>query len=207
MVEGIKFHLYGTSFNGEKINEYAITDSKGIAKFENVLISNSQGYTLEEVDTATKYVVPARLNVQIKWKEITKVTVANHLKKFNVKVSKKDRETGVEQGNAKLSGAVYGIYNNGKLIDTYTTDAKGQFTTKYYVCGDNWTIKEITPSEGYLLDDTLYNIGAEAGNYTAEYNLISKTVKEQITKGDISIIKHTDNRKYTDRNTRSRSKI
>ena len=77
-------------------------------------------------------------------------------------------------------------------MDTYTTDANGQFTTKYYVCGDDWTIREITPSEGYLLDSTVYPIGAEAKNYTMEYNTTANDVTEQIIKGRIAIIKHTD---------------
>ena len=94
--------------------------------------------------------------------------------------------------NATLAGAVYGIYNNGKLVDKYTTDQNGSFTTSYYVCGDNWTLKEIVPSEGYLLDETEYHIGAEAKNYTVENNSISMGVTEDITKGKISIIKHTD---------------
>jgi len=59
----------------------------------------------------------------------------------------------ITQGDATLEGAVYGLYNNGVLVDTYTTDANGYFLTDYYVCGDNWYLQEITPSEGYLLDD------------------------------------------------------
>ena len=53
-------------------------------------------------------------------------------------------------------------------------------------------MKEIEPSEGYLLDETEYHIGAEAKNYTVENNSISMSVTEDITKGKISIIKHTD---------------
>lgn len=41
-------------------------------------------------------------------------------------------------------------------MDTYYTDENGQFTTGYYVCGDDWTIREISPSEDYLLDGTVY---------------------------------------------------
>ncbi len=79
-----------------------------------------------------------------------------------------------------------------KLVDKYTTDKNGSFTTSYYVCGDNWTLKEIEPSEGYLLDETEYHIGAEAKKYTIENNSISMGVTEDILKGKISIIKHTD---------------
>ena len=87
---------------------------------------------------------------------------------------------------------MYGIYDGETLIDTYTTDSNGSFTTKYYVCGDNWTIREISPSEGYLLDDTSYHVGAEAVLYTVELNDTSNDVTEQVIKGRISIIKHTD---------------
>lgn len=114
------------------------------------------------------------------------------MKKWNLTVTKTDAETKSAQGDATLAGAVYGIYNDGKLIDKYTTDKNGSFTTSYYVCGNNWTLKEIEPSEGYLLDETEYRIGAEAKQYTIENNSISMGVTEDILKGKIAIIKHTD---------------
>ena len=128
----------------------------------------------------------------VNWNEVTNATVHNVLKKFRVTVTKTDRETGTPQGDATLAGAVYGIYDGDTLIDTYTTDSNGSFTTKYYVCGDNWTIREISPSEGYLLDDTSYHVGAEAVLDTVELNDTSNDVTEQVIKGRISIIKHTD---------------
>ena len=35
------------------------------------------------------------------------------------------------------------FYRDGQLIDTYYTDENGQFTTGYYVCGSDWTVREI----------------------------------------------------------------
>lgn len=189
--EGVKFHLYGTSLSGLAVDEYAVTDSTGKAVFSNVLIGT--GYTLEEVDTAIRYVVPEQQTAAVEWNAVTNKSFTNILKKWNVIVTKSDSETGMPQGDATLAGAVYGIYKGDQLVDTYTTDANGQFTTKYYVCGDDWTIREITPSEGYLLDSTVYPIGAEAKNYTVEYNTTANDVTEQIVKGRIAIIKHTDN--------------
>ena len=188
--EGVKFHLYGTSLSGLAVDEYAVTDSTGKAVFSDVLIGT--GYTLEEVDTAIRYVVPAKQTAAVEWNTVTNKSFTNILKKWNVTVTKSDAETGLPQGDATLAGAVYGIYKGDQLVDTYTTDANGQFTTKYYVCGDDWTIREITPSEGYLLDSTVYPIGAEAKNYTVEYNTKANDVTEQIIKGKIAIIKHTD---------------
>lgn len=188
--EGVKFHLYGTSLSGLAVDEYAVTDSTGKAVFSDVLIGT--GYTLEEVDTAIRYVVPEKQTAAVEWNTVTNKSFTNILKKWNVTVTKSDAETGLPQGDATLAGAVYGIYKGDQLVDTYTTDANGQFTTKYYVCGDDWTIREITPSEGYLLDSSVYPIGAEAKNYAVEYNTTANDVTEQIIKGRIAIIKHTD---------------
>ena len=193
LVEGMKFHLSGVSLSGAAVDEYATTDKNGVATFKDILVSGKEPYVLEEVETATRYVVPEEQNVAINWNEVTNATVTNTLKKFCVNVVKTDVETGTAQGNATLAGAVYGIYNGGILVDTYTTDAEGKFTTTYYVCGDDWSIREITPSEGYLLDEKVHHVGAEAKNYEVERNTTSNDVTEQVVKGKISIIKHSDN--------------
>lgn len=193
LVKEVKFHLYGTSLSGLPVDEYAVTDKNGLAKFENVLISGNTPYVLEEVDTAIRYVVPESQTAPIEWKKVTNRSFTNILKKFNVTVTKTDAETGNPQGDATLAGAVYGIYKGEELIDTYTTDENGQFTTKYYICGDDWSVREISPSEGYLLDDTIHHVGAEPELYTIEYNSAENDVNEQVIKGNIAIIKHTDN--------------
>ena len=192
LVEGVTFHLYGTSLSGLAVDEYAVTDANGVARFENVLISGNTPYVLEEVDTAVRYVVPASQTAPIEWNKVTERSFTNILKKFNVTVTKTDAETGTPQGDATLAGAVYGIYKGEELIDTYTTDENGQFTTDYYVCGDDWSIREISPSEGYLLDETIHHVGAEPELYTVERNTTKNDVNEQVIKGNIAIIKHTD---------------
>lgn len=188
--EGVKFHLSGTSLSGLAVDEYAVTDSSGKAYFNDVLIGT--GYTLEEVDTAIRYVIPDNQTAAVEWNKVTNKSFTNILKKWNVTVTKSDYETGTPQGDASLGGAVYGIYKGEQLIDRYTTDANGQFTTKYYVCGDDWSVREITPSKGYLLDESAHHIGAEAKNYTVEYNSTANDVTEQVIKGNIALIKHTD---------------
>ena len=192
LVEGVTFHLYGTSLSGLAVDEYAVTDADGVARFENVLISGNTPYVLEEVDTAVRYVVPASQTAPIEWNKVTERSFTNILKKFNVTVTKTDTETGTPQGDASLAGAVYGIYKGEELVDTYTTDENGQFTTDYYVCGDDWSIREISPSEGYLLDETIHHVGAEPELYTVERNSTKNDVNEQVIKGNIAIIKHTD---------------
>lgn len=191
LTEGMKFRLYGTSLAGIAVDEYAVTDKNGVAEFKDVLIGS--GYTLEEVDTPTRYVVPEKQTAAIEWNKVTEKSFDNILKKFNVTVTKSDSEKGLPQGDASLAGAKYGIYKGNQLIDTYTTDANGQFTTKYYICGDDWSLKEISPSEGYLLNTESQHIGAEAKLYTVEYNIAKPLDSyEDIIKGKVAIIKHCD---------------
>ena len=185
--EGVKFHLTGTSLAGLPVDEYAVTGSNGKAVFSDVLIGTD--YILSEVDTGIIYVVPEDQTTAVEWNTVTQVEVRNVLKKWSATVTKRDAETGLPQGDATLAGAVYGVYRGEELVDTYTTDESGQFTTTDYVCGDDWTIRELSPSEGYLLDDTVYPVGAEPQHYTEEYNPIALDVTEQVIRGGVALTK------------------
>ena len=187
LTEGVKFHLTGTSLAGLPVDENAVTDETGKAVFSDVLIGT--GYILSEVDTDIRYVVPADQAMAVEWNTVTQAEVRNVLKKWSVTLTKRDAETGLPQGDSTLAGAVYGVYRGEELVDTYTTDENGQFTTTEYVCGNDWTIREITPSEGYLLDDTVYPVGAEPQHYTAERNPIALDVTEQVIRGGVALTK------------------
>lgn len=173
---------------GDGYSKTVKTNSKGEFELTDLFPGS---YTVTEI-TDSKYETQKSQTVKVESGKTATVTFKNVLKKWNLTVTKTDAETKSAQGDATLAGAAYGIYNNGKLVDKYTTDKNGSFKTSYYVCGDNWTLKEIEPSEGYLLDETEYHIGAEAKKYTIENNSISMGVTEDILKGKISIIKHTD---------------
>lgn len=173
---------------GDDYSKTVKTNSKGEFELTDLVPGK---YTVTE-HTPTEYAEQKSKTVNVETGKTATVSFSNVLKKWNLTVTKTDAETKSAQGDATLAGAVYGIYNDGKLIDKYTTDKNGSFTTSYYVCGNNWTLKEIEPSEGYLLDETEYHIGAEAKKYTIENNSISMGVTEDIFKGKISIIKHTD---------------
>ena len=173
---------------GDGYSKTVKTNSKGEFELTDLVPGK---YTVTE-HTPTEYAEQKSKTVNVESGKTATVSFSNVLKKWNLTVTKTDAETKSAQGDATLAGAVYGIYNNGKLVDKYTTDKNGGFTTSYYVCGDNWTLKEIEPSEGYLLDETKYHIGAEAKKYTLENNSVSIGVTEDILKGKIAIIKHTD---------------
>lgn len=171
------------------------TGSDGIAILSDIPVYNSNNekivYTISEKNVPIRYVVPADQTATLTSDATTTKTFKNILKKFTLEVTKQDAEMVTAQGNGTLAGAVYGLYKDGELVDIYTTDESGYFKTKEYVCG-NYTVQEISPSEGYLLDETVYSVGAEAENYFIEHNPLSMTVTEDVIKGNIAMIKHSD---------------
>lgn len=189
---GLTFNVTGS--DGSSYN--ATTNSNGIAEINNIPVydvnNNKITYTVKETNVPIKYVTPDNQTVTLEADKTSTVTFNNILKKFRVTVTKSDVEKGYAQGDSKLSGAVYGIYKGEQLVDTYTTDENASFTTKYYVCNTDWTIREISSSEGYLLDTRVHKVGAEPKLYTVEFNDTANAVTEQVIKGNIAIIKHTD---------------
>ena len=190
MNEGVKFHLSGTSYSGLTVDEYAVTDSTGKAYFRDVLIGS--GYVLEEIDTAIRYVVPDKQAAAIEWNKVTEKSFDNILKKWQLTVTKSDSKTGTAQGDASLAGAKYGIFKGEQLIDTYTTDINGQFTTSYYICDSDWSLRELSAGEGYLVNTESLHIGAEPKLYTVEYNSTALDTLETVVTGKVDVIKHCD---------------
>ncbi len=217
LVSGISFRLSGTALNGDAVNVLATTDQNGVALFENILIGST--YTLEEVNTAIKYVVPDDQDAIVEWNKVSQHRFENRLKKFRISVFKLDSDLvgtpvrsskehsiasdvlvemyghpyGDTQADASLEGAVYGLYKNGTLVEQYITDRNGYFVTDYYPCGDGYYLQEIRPSKGYLLDPTKYPVECSPSNYTVEFNTEYVNVYEKIIKGQIGLVKHTDN--------------
>ena len=182
-VDGITFRIKG---NG--VDKTVKTANGGSITADNLAPGE---YTVTE-ETPEEYAEREAQHITVTSGQTATVSFNNTLKKFKLTVIKADAEQGAAQGNAALAGAEYGIYKGNQLIDTYTTDSDGRFTTKYYVCGNDWSLKELAAGEGYLVTKGSERIGAEQKNYTAEYNSISLNVKETVKKGKIAIIKHSD---------------
>lgn len=182
-VEGIPFHI-----SGGGIEKDVVTGPDGAIRVDNLQAGN---YTVTE-QAPDKYVQPESQQVTIYPGQTSSVNFSNILKKFIVDMEKVDSVTGEAQGDSTLDGAVYGLFKGETLLDTYTTANGGKFTTKEYPCGPDYSIREISPSEGYLLDEIVYPVGAEPGNFTLENNSIPMTATEDVILGSIAITKHTD---------------
>ncbi len=52
------FRLYGMSMTGIPVDLYASNGKDGVATFKNVLIGGDIPYTVKEIDTDIKYVIP-----------------------------------------------------------------------------------------------------------------------------------------------------
>ena len=187
IVSGISFHISGKDILGNEVDETVTTGDNG--QIEKKLLPGT--YLVKEIPV-DRYVTPSAQYVTIESGQTSSVHFSNILKKFRVHVVKSDADTGTAQGDATLAGATYGIYNNGDLMDTYTTGADGSFMTRYYVCGDAWTIRELEPSTGYLLNDTVYEVGASPSLYEIELNTAENQVTETVIYGSIQLVKHTD---------------
>lgn len=218
LVEGLTFTLTGTSVYGEPVNLTAKTNAAGVAFFERVPIGID--YVLSEKNTPVRYVVPENQTVNVEWNKVTERGFENILKKWRADIFKLDAGLseheekkepkvqlflasdeivddlgypyGAAQGDASLAGAVYGVYRYDELVSTYTTDKNGYIQTDYFPCGKGWNIREISPSEGYLLDETIYWLDVEPGNFTVERNTEYLDVYETIKMGSISLLKHAD---------------
>ena len=136
-------------------------------------------------------------------------TFTNKLVTAAVKIVKRDAETGDPQGDAQLSGAVYGlyaaeavmtsdrsgtvIYEKDALVATMTTDEGGSAMVEGLPLG-KYYVREITPSIGYTLDNTSYPVDCLAYD-GKETMVVSIEVAEEVIKQPFEIIKAANNGK------------
>ena len=135
------------------------------------------------------------------------LSLANVRTTGSITITKEDSETGaIAQGDATLSGAVYGLYARsnivhpdghtgilytaGSLVATFQpTDANRQARLDNLYLG-NYYVKEITPSTGYLLDTKEYDVAVTYEGQDVPNVVRTSTVTEDVIKGNIRLVKH-----------------
>lgn len=192
----LKDALYGIyNSSDERVGEL-ITDEKGYA--ESNSLSLGQYYLLEEKAPSGYLLSEEKLPFEIKYagQDVavtnTEVQAVDVEQKGTAKLIKEDAETGdIAQGKATLDGAVYELYRSSddKLIDTVTIE-NGQAQSDNLLLDSYYWLEKEAPT-GYLLDkekhafDLTYNSEAEVADVTV-------TVKEQVIKEKIKVMKYDE---------------
>ena len=177
LTEGMRFHLYGTSYSGSKVDEYATVGRDGKAYFKDVLIGT--GYTLEEVGTPDRYVIPDKQTADIEWNKVTNKDFENNLKRGNLTVTK-TAEDGLTEG---MRFHLYGTSYSGSKVDEYATVGKdGKAYFKDVLIGTGYTLEEVgTPDRYVVPDDQTADI---------EWNKVTnKDFENNLKRGDLTVTK------------------
>ncbi|EAD5761490.1 hypothetical protein EXZ75_04780 [Listeria monocytogenes] len=207
----LKDALYGIyNSSNERVGEL-ITDEKGYA--ESNSLSLGQYYLLEEKAPSGYLLSEEKLAFEIKYagQDVavtnTEVQAVDVEQKGTAKLIKEDAETGdIAQGKATLDGAVYELYRSSddKLIDTVTIE-NGQAQSDNLLLDSYYWLEKEAPT-GYLLDkekhafDLTYNSEAEVADVTV-------TVKEQVIKEKIKVMKYDEATKEPIKNNAATFKL
>lgn len=186
-VQGVTFRLFGTADCGQPVDVYAETDETGLAVFEDIPIGSN--YTLEELSTPERYIVPVPVSIKIAWNEVTKPTVENRLVRGSIcgiKVDKSDKP---------LPGAVFGLFAEGTTeflenaaFAVAESSEDGSFSFENIPYG-MWLVRELEAPAGYVLSDEIFEVQITENSSVIELgNLENKpmTGELELTKLDIS---------------------
>ena len=189
-VDGIQFQITGS--DGSSTTK--TTDSSGNIDIEGLPIYAADGskitYTATEINVPNKYVKPQSQTFQLTEGQAASIQFENKLKRWRVTVTKADDRTGsTPQGNGSLKGAKYGVYKGNELVKEYTTDENGQFTTDYYPYGEDWTLREISAGEGYLVSDVSTKLCEIPAGSNEANNDNTASVTDTVMRGGVSVEK------------------
>ena len=173
----VQFDLYSEEFQ-RVIGTYT-TDVNGEISIKNLRTGN---YKLIEKNTGKWYNLAEDTTVEVKWNTTEENTIENELKKGQVKVIKVD----LDNKEVKLQGVKFDVLDeNGKVLETITTDENGEAYTSRYAIRDysKLTIREKETLQNYVLNDTPQTVTLEAEQ------IKTVTFANELKKGQIKVIK------------------
>ena len=173
----VQFDLYSEEF--QKVIGAYTTDVNGEISIENLRTGN---YKLIEKNTGKWYNLAEDTTVEVKWNTTEENTIENELKKGQVKVIKVDKDN----NEVKLQGVKFDVLDeNGKILETITTDENGEAYTSRYAIRDysKLTIREKETLQNYVLNDTPQTVALEAEQ------IRTVTFTNELKKGQIKVIK------------------
>lgn len=199
-VAGTVFDIY---YDGKVVSSMT-TDETGYAVSEPLAYGE---YVIKEAKAPNGYVIDVDQEavVDITAEKTYDTELSDKRVNATINLVKEDKDTGNRpQGDATLTGAVYGLYakedildpsmdgtvihKKDSLIGKITTDENASGTIENLYLGEYYW-KEISPSEGYELDETKYPFTASYKDQNTITITVDKTVKETIRTGEFDLIK------------------
>ncbi|MGO5085844.1 SpaA isopeptide-forming pilin-related protein [Oscillospiraceae bacterium LCP25S3_F9] len=139
-IENVAFSL--TSKEDSSVVYHAITNAKGIAKFENIPIG---AYKLREENIGEQYIEIGDINVVINYNEITKQSVENKPKDGYLKVIKTSDSKNLKGFEFEVTGTTW---DNKEIRETYTTDENGLIVAKLPT--GTYTVQEVNAPSWFI---------------------------------------------------------
>ena len=170
-IKGVKFSVKYE--NGEDIGVFE-TDKDGKILIQNLKQGNIQ---IKEIETDEKYVLNNEINkVKLNYNELKTVKLQNEMKKAGIKIIKVD----AENNKIRIPNVKFEIYDENKnLIETLTTDERGEAVIDDLPIYIKYTIKEIETAEEYELNSEVVTIKLEENQIkTLTFKNSKKPTKE-----------------------------
>lgn len=199
-VAGTVFDIY---YDGKVVSSMT-TDETGYAVSEPLAYGE---YVIKEAKAPNGYVIDVDQEavVDITAEKTYDTELSDKRVNATINLVKEDKDTGNRpQGDATLTGAVYGLYAKEDILDPsmdgtvihkkdslvgkITTDKNASGTIENLYLGEYYW-QEISPSEGYELDETKYPFTASYKDQNTIKVTVDSTVKETIRTGEFDIIK------------------
>lgn len=179
-LEGAEFTLYDAN---NKSVATATSNAEGVVTFTDIAKGN---YTIKETKAPVGYRLLTEVlsaivvNEKVTVSPISGAAVSNEIKRGKVTLTKVDGEN-----NKVLEGAVFSIYKDTDTtpLDQATTASDGKLVFNAVPYG-NYIIKEVSPPEGYLANETVYH-----ASITEDGQDVPITVSNQVIKGNIEFTK------------------
>jgi uncharacterized surface anchored protein len=208
-LSGAVFELdeWSGSLSGWKPSGVPVTWNAGTRRYETATLTetrdNAGRFLIRETAAPYAYLSgwSAEINIASHQGTLFYLDAPNTPVKLKLRVIKKDKNTGKgAQGDASLANAKYGLYMNESIehpngtlyrkdqkLAEAVTNAAGEIAFENLLPA-LYYIKEITPSSGYLLDSTKYEIDGRCnGTETTVTREVS--VREQVKKQRFELVK------------------
>ena len=213
-LDGAVYGVYKNSACTDLVTKISATGEDGIS-YSDYFDAGLETVYVKEITAPEGYVINKTVYpVHVSAGQTVEISAVDTRVKGKITVEKQDVDTEefLPQGDAQLAGAVYGLYARadiqnpdgtgvlyeaGSLIAQQTFGESGEIVFENLYLGEMY-IKEITAPEGYLLDETEYDVTLSYEGQEVEVVTAAERVTEQVMKQAFQIIKISEDGEQTE---------